>query len=42
MSYRTDLLDHLAADRTGLFRGQIAVITLLKVNAYLSWRSITS
>ena len=30
------LLDHLAADAAGLARGQIAVVTLLQVDADLS------
>ena len=31
------LLDHLAADRTGLAGGQIAVVALLEVDADLPW-----
>jgi len=31
------LLDHLAADGTGLARGEIAVIALLEVDANLPW-----
>ena len=29
------LLDHLAADRTGLLAGQIAVVALLQIDAHL-------
>lgn len=36
-SYGTHLLDHLAADGTGLARGEIAVIALLEVDANLPW-----
>ena len=32
-SYGTHLLDHLAADRTGLAGGQVAVVALLQVDA---------
>ena len=31
------LLDHLAADGTGLARGEIAVVALLEVDANLPW-----
>jgi hypothetical protein len=34
-SYGFNLLDHLATDATGLLGGQVAVITLLQVNAHL-------
>ena len=34
-SYGTHLLDHLAADGTGLTAGQIAVVALLQVDAHL-------
>ena len=34
-SYGTHFLDHLAAHRTGLAGSQIAVVSLLQVNAYL-------
>jgi len=30
------LLDHLSADRAGLTRGKIAVVTLVKSNAYFA------
>ena len=33
----THLLDHLAADGTGLARGEIAVVALLEVDANLPW-----
>lgn len=33
MPYGTDMIDHLSADRTGLFGSQVAVITLLEVYA---------
>lgn len=36
-SYGTHLLDHLAADGTGLARGEIAVVALLEVDANLPW-----
>ena len=36
-SYGTHLLDHLAADGTGLARGEIAVVDLLEVDANLPW-----
>ena len=36
------LLDHLAADRTGLTAGEIAVVALLEVYADLLWRFFTS
>ena len=35
------LLDHLAADGTGLLRGQITVVTLLQVDADLPWCSFS-
>ena len=31
------LLYHLAADRTGLAAGKVAVVTLLEVYAYFPW-----
>ena len=34
-SYGTHLLDHLAADGTGLAGGQVAVVALLEVDADL-------
>ena len=34
-SYGTHLLDHLAADRTGLATGQVAVVTVLQVDTDL-------
>ena len=34
-SYGTHLLDHLAADGTGLAGGQVAVVTFLQVDANL-------
>jgi len=33
------LLNHLATDRTGLLRGQVAVIALLKIDANFPWCS---
>ena len=36
-SYGTHLLDHLAADGTGLAGGQVAVVALLEVDADLPW-----
>ena len=36
-SYGYHLLDHLAADGTGLARGEIAVVALLEVDANLPW-----
>lgn len=36
-SYGTHLLDHLAADGTGLAGGQVAVVALLEVDANLPW-----
>ena len=36
-SYGTLVLDHLAADGTGLARGEIAVVALLEVDANLPW-----
>ena len=36
-SYGTLVLDHLAADGTGLTRGEIAVVALLEVDANLPW-----
>ena len=35
VSYGTHLLDHLAADGTGLAGGQVAVVALLEVDADL-------
>ena len=36
-SYGAHLLDHLAADGTGLAGGQVAVVALLEVDADLPW-----
>ena len=36
-SYGSHFLDHLAADGTGLARGEIAVVALLEVDANLPW-----
>ena len=36
-SYGAIVLDHLAADGTGLARGEIAVVALLEVDANLPW-----
>ena len=41
-SYRAHDVDHLAADGACLLGGQVAVVTLLEVHAYLPWLSITS
>ena len=35
MSYRTDVINHLTADRTCLLRGKIAVVALLEGDADL-------
>ena len=40
-SYGTIVLDHLAADGTGLLAGQIAVVAVLQVNADLPWCSFS-
>lgn len=34
-SYRTNVIDHLTADRTVLLRGQITVVTVLQIHAHL-------
>ena len=41
-SYGTHLLDHLAADGTGLAGGQVAVVALLEVDADLPWCVFTT
>ena len=41
-SYGTHLLDHLAADGTGLAAGQVAVVALLEVDANLPWCVFTT
>ena len=41
-SYGTLVLDHLAADGTGLAGGQIAVVALLEVDADLPWCVFTT
>ena len=40
-SYWTYMFDHLAADRTGLAAGQVAVIALLQVDAHFPWCSFS-
>ena len=41
-SFGTHLLDHLAADGTGLAGGQVAVVALLEVDADLPWCVFTT
>ena len=41
-SYGTHLLDHLAADGTGLAGGQVAVVALLEVDADFPWCVFTT
>ena len=41
-SYGTHLLNHLAADGTGLAGGQVAVVALLEVDADLPWCVFTT
>ena len=36
------LLDHLAAHRAGLLAGQVTVVALLQVDAYLPWCVFTT
>lgn len=41
-SYWTYMFDHLAADRTGLAAGQVAVVALLQIDAHLLWCVFTT